>query len=154
MSEVDTDILWKIFSYIGVHWRTMSSCTMPESQFQEVIRWQIQLDSKYQGYYLEAITEYKKLLKQHDGDSQAALQALFEENRLPTPPATSPEPKHPHIADFVLLEFMRWNVAFGGFRTFGYENYNGWMGGGSFLSQPPPYRALPNDVDMKGASHE
>jgi hypothetical protein len=134
---IDTSIncLWLIFGYIGTNWETASFCTMPEGQFREVILWQVQRDPCYGEYYTQAVAEYQVLLQQY-GDQQLALQALFTENQLPSP-------KLPDVANYVLLEFMRWNVAFGGFRAFNYENYNGWMGGGSFLSKPPPYRALP-----------
>lgn len=135
MNEDDINILWLSFLYIGTNWGTASFCTMPQSQFQQVIAWQVQRDVNYQGYYLAAIAEYNALLEQY-GNPQAALEVLFQENQLPAP-------KLPDVANYVLLEFMRWNVAFGGFRAFNYENYNGWMGGGSFLNQPPPYRALP-----------
>lgn len=135
MREVDLNILWLMFGYIGTNWGTASSCTLSQSQFEQVIAQQVQRDQQYQGYYLSAIDAYVALLEQY-GDPQAALKALFTENQLPTP-------RLPEVANYVLLEFMRWNVAFGGFRAFNYENYIGWMGGDSFLSKPPPYRALP-----------
>ena len=150
MNEGDINTLWLFFGYIGTTWGTASYCTMPQTQFQQVIAWQVQLDQRYEGYYLEAITEYGALLEQY-GNPQAALQALFQENQLQNP-------KHQNVANYVLLEFMRWNVAFGGFRAFNYENYNGWMSGGSYLNVPPPYRALPmvqpESVDSSGYGEE
>ncbi|WP_441288212.1 hypothetical protein ACSRUE_40470 [Sorangium sp. KYC3313] len=154
MSEVDINILWLIFGHIGTSWGTAPFCTMPQSQFQQAITWQVQRDLNYAASYLKTTTEYRVLLERY-GNPQAALDVLFKENQVPVD-------KQPNndVAK-VLLELMRWNVAFGGFRAFNYENYYGWMGGGSFLNKPPPYRALPmsspRGVDVpgsgKGGSH-
>lgn len=132
-------ILWAIFSYIGTHWQNTKQCDMPEAQFQKAIDWQVELEPSYAVYYAAAVAEYTRLL-QETGDPQAALSILFSEN-------TSDDPKLPDVQKYVLGEFMRWQVAFGGFRAFGppYENYSGWMGGGSFEANPPPYRALAKD---------
>ena len=135
MSELEADMatLWTIFGFIGQNWGTTQTCEMPQWQFNQVIQWQIQRDASYAGYYAQAVAEYKDLYARYGQDAAAYL---YRENQQPSP-------KLPDVANYVLLEFMRWNVAFGGFRTFKYENYNGWMGGGSYLKKPPPYRALP-----------
>ncbi|KWC36269.1 hypothetical protein WL51_19330 [Burkholderia ubonensis] len=142
MNDDQINVLWAVFGYIGENWGTASTCTMPQAQFQQVLQWQIQRDPAYKNDYLATVTEYQLLLRQY-GSPAAALARLFAENELP-------DPKLPDVANHVLLEFMRWNVAFGGFKTFGYENYNGWMGGGSYLTQPPPYRALPGEHVVSG----
>ena len=133
--------LWAIFGYIGQKWGTTTTCTMPQTQFQQVLQWQMERDPAYLAYYIECLAEYNALVQQFG--APAAMAMLFAENQLPSP-------KLPNVANHVLLEFMRWNVAFGGFQTFGYQNYNGWMGGGSYLSKPPPYRALPSTSPVKG----
>jgi len=138
MSDVDTATLWLIFGQIGEQWNNGQYCDMPQAQFAEAIARQVGLDPSYIGYYNAAVSEYQTLLEQCGGNQQQALQILFQQNQVPIPPS----PNVSDIANYVLLEFMRWQVAFGGFRAFGYENYNGWMGGGSFLQVPPPYRAL------------
>jgi len=134
MEQYGSDPLWAMFGYIGLNWRNAQECDMSESQFYEAVNWQVGLDPAYNGYYAAAIGEYNYLLAKF-GDPQQALRVLFQENQLPNP-------KLPAVANHVLLEFMRWQVAFGGFRAFSYMNYNGWMGGGSYLNVPPPYRAL------------
>lgn len=135
MTDEEFDTLWAMFGYIGSNWNTSHTCNMPRPQFQQAVLWQTQRDPAYNGYYMQAIAEYQRLFREYG--PEAAMTILFRENTLLNP-------KLPDVANYVLLQFMRWNVAFGGFRTFGYENYNGWMGGGSFLNQPPPYRALPD----------
>lgn len=147
MNDDQIDVLWAVFGYIGQNWGTSADCAMPQTQFQQVLQWQMQRDPAYQGYYQQAVAEYQQLLEQY-GSPPPAMAALLAENRYhPTNPS--------NVANFVLLEFMRWNIAFGGFKAFGYENYNGWMGGGSFLQQPPPYRALPVSVQVQtlGGNH-
>jgi hypothetical protein len=145
VEAADTATLWTIFGYIGQNWGTAQTCNMPQAQFNQVIAWQVARDPAYSGYYAEAVTEYQALYAKY---GPAALAVLYQENQLSNP-------KLPQVANFVLLEFMRWNVAFGGFRSFQYENYNGWMGGGSYLNRPPPYRALPMvPAPPSGAQHD
>lgn len=134
MSKIDTDALWRIFEFIGTNWGISEICDMPRTQFVQAVDWQVERDPTYAAYYSEAVAELNDLERRYPAPAQA-LQVLFRENRLP-------EPKLPNVANHVLLEFMRWQIAFGGFRSFDYKNYAGWMGGGSFLSVPPPYRAL------------
>ncbi|OWY61943.1 hypothetical protein B7486_61070 [cyanobacterium TDX16] len=131
--DVDTATLWTIFGFIGTNWGNAAECDMDEAQFTKAVGWQVQVDPTQGDAYAQAVTSYQALLAAHGGDEQAALTQLYGQNQTGsgTPIAG------------VLLGFMRWQVAFGGFRTFGYTNYTGWMGGGSFLSEPPPYRALP-----------
>lgn len=136
MCQSDSDVLWLIFQQIGILWGNAGSSDMPQAQFDQVVAQQGQLNPAYEGYYTDTIALYQELLQVYGGNQQQALTQLFLQNQLP-------QPAQPDVANFVLLEFMRWQVAFGGFRAFGYENYNGWMGGGSFLQVPPPYRALP-----------
>lgn len=144
MSDIDADVLWLMFGYIGTTWGTAPFCDMPQSQFQQAISGQVQRDRQYAGYYRAAVAEYRALLHQY-GSRETARRALFQDNQLP-------KPKLPDVASYVLLEFMRWNVAFGGFRAFNYENYNGWMGGGSFLKTPPPYRAVPSSAQASAGA--
>ncbi|WP_411380050.1 hypothetical protein [Pseudomonas sp. MPB26] len=134
MDQDQINVLWSLFGFIGQRWGTAADCQMPQQQFQQALQWQMQRDPSYLGYYRQTIAEYKVLLQQYHQPT-LALAALIDQNPYaPSNPSA--------VANYVLLEFMRWNIAFGGFKTFGYMNYNGWMGGGSFLNQPPPYRAL------------
>lgn len=132
--DLDTEALWAIFDFIGTNWDNAGFCAMTQAQFVEVVNWQAQRDPQYAGYYATAVSEYQELLAQYGGDQQEALTALYAQNQAPY--------SNPAVGQCVLLEFMRWQVAFGGFKSFGYMNYTGWMGGGSFLTVPPPYRAL------------
>lgn len=134
MEQDQINVLWSLFGFIGQKWGTAADCQMPQQQFQQALQWQMQRAPAYLGYYRQTIAEYQALLQQYHTPT-FALAALINQN-----PYSSSNPSP--VANYVLLEFMRWNIAFGGFKTFGYMNYNGWMGGGSFLNKPPPYRAL------------
>lgn len=134
MTQVDAATLWQIFQFVGLNWGTTKACDMTQAQFTDVINWQVQRDPAYATYYAAAVAEYQRLETMFP--PAEAMSVLYAENQLPNPSV-------PDVATYVLLEFMRWNVAFGGFQVFNYANYAGWMGGGSFLTVPPPYRALP-----------
>ena len=143
-STIDLATLWLMFGYIGTNWGTTNTCEMPQAQFDLAVNLQVQRDPNYGLYYAQATTEYWVLYNLY-GNTQLALEELFIQNQLPNP-------NLPNVANYVLLEFMRWNVAFSGFQTFNYANYNGWMGGGSYLTVPPPYRALPVSIVVVGPS--
>ncbi|WEL89767.1 hypothetical protein P0D90_07960 [Pseudomonas sp. CBSPCBW29] len=134
MNEDQINVLWSLFGFIGLKWGTAADCGMSQQQFQQALQWQMQRDPAYTGYYRDTIAEYQALLRQYGQPSLALAALITQKPYSPSNPSA--------VANFVLLEFMRWNIAFGGFKAFGYMNYNGWMGGGSFLQQPPPYRAL------------
>ena len=127
-----SETLWTIFGYIDRHWCTET--TMSKAQFGRALDSQVTLDSCYQQLYDETADACQKELDQQHGNIEAALEALYAKN-------TQPNPAEPNVAK-VLGEFMNWNVALGGFRSFGYENYPGWGRNGSFLQQPPPYRTV------------
>lgn len=136
MKNLDTETLWTIFEFIGTNWGNAQFCAMPKDQFIEVVNWQVNLNSVYSNYYSTAVVQYQGLLAAYGGNQQLALKALFQQNQLPN--------LNPDVGTHVLYEFMCWQVLSGGFRAFGgYVNYTGWMGGGSYLNNPPPYRSLP-----------
>ena len=130
MDSEATQILWDIFAFIRSNWN--SSDDMSQDQFNLMIKYKVGLNGNYLQYYTAAIDEYNKLFNQ-TGNKQKALTLLYRENILP-------KPALPDVANYVLGEFMTMHVAFGGFKAVGYENYRGWMGGGSFEQVPPPYR--------------
>ena len=123
--------LWTIFAYVATRWQAPSDMT--KDQLELAVNGQTQLEPNYAGWVSETLARYRALLES-TGSEDAALAALYAGNQ-------QPEPESQGIAT-VLANFMSWSVAFGGFRSFGYENYPGWMGGGSFEQRPPPYRAL------------
>ena len=130
MNTETTQILWDIFMFIRKNWS--SSDDMNQDQFNRVLKYKVEINSAYNDYYQAAVNEYNMLLDQ-TGAKEKALLLLFQNNVFPNP-------KLPDVANFVLSQFMIMHVAFGGFKTLGYENYRGWMGGGSFELKPPPYR--------------
>ena len=132
-------ILWSIFQYIGVIWGNTAQSGMEEFQFNRVIDWQVAIDPNYATYYAATVAEYTRLL-QSSGSVDVAIRTLFSENQ-------APNPKVANVEQYVLKEFLIWQIAYGGFSAFGppYENYTGWMGGGNFNDVPTPYRAIANE---------
>lgn len=126
----EPDDLRTIFLFIATNWKTGESMTRP--QFDLAVRGQVAIDAAYLLYYSQTEAAYHDALRQAGGDQQKALALLYSSN-------TYPNPQQPNVAK-ILGEFMRWHIAFGGFQSFGYENYPGWMGGSTFTAQPPPYR--------------
>ena len=145
MSNFDaTQELWEIFLFIRTNWQSTDDVNF--DQFESIVNYKTSLDSDYLGYYQQAVTEYENLYQQ-TGDKQMALGILYQQNQCVDAggDSTCSSAKLPEVAKYVLWEFMQMNVAFGGFRDFGYENYQGWMGGGSYEQVPPPYRTYNGD---------
>jgi hypothetical protein len=132
MYEPKTQELWEIFSFISKKWQSQDGVSL--DQFELIINYKVTLNSVYTTYYQNTVLEFQKLLNQF-GNKEKALVQLFRENQMPTP-------KLPDVAKYVLNEFMTMHVAFGGFKVLGYQNYRGWMGGGTYQQTPPPYRVV------------
>ncbi|QQO55799.1 MAG: hypothetical protein N838_23060 [Thiohalocapsa sp. PB-PSB1] len=134
---MDTNTLYKIFTFIRSQWGTSDGVS--EDQFELIVGYKANSDPAYAFYYTVAVATYEALLKKL-GNEEAALTALYQENQ-------QPDPANQDIAQYVLGEFLTMNIAFGGFSLFGYENFRGWMGGGSFEDTPPPYRTATGETE-------
>ena len=127
LGDEDMQDLWSIFDFIGTHWGTWQDCHITTVQDLKPI---IDLKTDMQPSYL---TEYQETLVlfrawRSDVGEEAALQRLFALE------ASSP------VQQYVLFEFIKLHVSQGGFHTFGYVNYQGYMRGAFNNRARLPYR--------------
>ncbi len=133
LDDEEMQDIWTIFSFIGQQWDNGNVCILnTEQKFKPIIDQKTSQVPSYLTEYRNAIQQFRTL--QNEYGEQEALQILF----LETPSSSS-------IRIYVLHEFLKLQIANGGFRGFNssYLNYLGWMKGGIFSDpEHPAYRGL------------
>ena len=122
----ERDVLWRLFATIGQVWNNAADCTLDRAGFEEVLDLKTSRAPSYLTEYREAVTRLRTLCR--NGEETAVLQRLYFEKG------------EDRLRRFVLAEFIQLQMAYGGFRSLGYRNYKGYMGG--MFSDPGrlPYR--------------
>lgn len=135
--------LWPLFAAIGQSWKTSSSYSSEmKSRWREFITEKVLGEPSYAAEYANAL----EVLAELEGMFGAQLyQKLFFENGVPDGP---PVTRLAHMKRFVVDEFIRVHVASGGFRSFGAENYRGWVSG-SRVSAHSPYRTYDDKSEVQ-----
>lgn len=120
--------LWSLFAFIGTTWDNGTLSVIDSRQdLEQVLDLKTGVAPSYLTEYREAIRILRNLRSLH-GEREALRRVLFE-----TPDA--------RLRQFVVLEFLRLQVATGGFARFGgYRNYPGFRGGPFDDPSDPPYR--------------
>jgi hypothetical protein len=121
--------LWQIFDYIGEAWESREFCSIQEiKQLEAIITLKTTRIPSYFTEYLSAISIFKQLRKALD--PQQALHHLYFED------------VDEHLKRFVVEEFLRLQIAYGGFRFLPYQNVVGFTGGSFRDDEQLPYRGL------------
>lgn len=124
--------LWSLFAFIGATWDNAELSTIDSRQdLESVLDLKTGAAPSYLTEYREGVRILRGLRSQH-GEREALRRVLFE-----TPDA--------RLRQFVVLEFLRLQVATGGFARFGgYLNYPGFRGGPFDDPSDLPYRPASN----------
>jgi hypothetical protein len=127
LGEEDMQDLWSIFDFIGTQWGTWQDCQITTVyDLKPIIDLKTSKKPSYLTEYQEALVLFRN--RRSEEDEEKALRWLFSLE------ATSP------VQQYVLAEFIKLHVAQGGFRTFGYVNYQGYMRGTFNNHARLPYR--------------
>lgn len=135
LTQYERDQLWKLFQAIGLCWddlyfRNKDSSTL-RSSWLEFIEAKTQNEPTYIGEYSNAvhcINELKELYGPYN-----AYTFLFLKNGIPDGPPVS---RLAHAKRYVVDEFIRVNIVASGFKSFGGENYKGYIGGSRYNLHP------------------
>jgi len=121
--------LWSLFEYIGSAWDGAGFCTISsESALRPILDQKTGLAPSYLTEYRRAVKTFRELRDQF-GQEEGLRRFFF----------TSDDP---FLRRYVVLELLTLQVAFGGFRRFGYKNYAGFMGGPFDDPGHLPYRSI------------
>ncbi|HEV8579123.1 MAG TPA: hypothetical protein VGX68_08570 [Thermoanaerobaculia bacterium] len=122
--------LWRIFEFIGSTWDNGKLTTIASRQdLKKILDLKTGAVPSYLTEYREAVRIFHSLRAQF-GDKEALRRILFEE----------PDAR---LRQFVVVEFLRLQVASGGFLRFGgYKNYPGYPGGPFDDPSNLPYRPI------------
>ena len=128
LSGGDGDVLWRLFGAIERRWSLSGLVKLDKSAFLEILRQKTARPPSY-------LTEYR--------DAAGLLSSLWSRAVQPDAVFTAVVDEATRLGRarrFVVGEFMELQIAFGGFKRFGYANYRGFVGGP--LSDPShlPYR--------------
>jgi hypothetical protein len=122
--------LWKIFEHIGTTWDNEDLTTIDSRQdLERILDLKTEIVPSYLTEYREAVRIFRNLRAQF-GEQEALRRILFEE----------PDAR---LRQYVVVEFLRLQVAAGGFLRFGgYRNYPGFPGGPFNDPSHLPYRPI------------
>jgi hypothetical protein len=122
--------LWTIFTFIGATWDNSELTTIASRQdLKRILDLKTGVAPSYLTEYREGLRIFRTLRAQL-GEQEALRLVFFE----------TPDPR---LRQFVVLEFLRLQVASGGFARFGgYRNYPGFPGGPFDDPSNPPYRPI------------
>jgi hypothetical protein len=127
--------LWLLFTRLADRWQMRVD--LGETGFRQFIREKTTLPPSYLTEYRQAAAVLEEVELAMESDPSAFDQLFVVPLELPGFGAT----RLARLQQFVIGEFLELQLAFGGFRAFGYRNYRGFTGGP--LSDParPPYRS-------------
>ena len=122
------DALWLVFGHIGERWQDAAFNEVTRMEFDRVLDVKTSRTPSYLAEYVSALNLLGALASR-TGDIGSAVEELFDGAG-----GGGLRQQHAHV--YVVSEFIMLQVAFGGFRKWGYVNYRGYAGG-SFSN---PYR--------------
>lgn len=115
--------LWLLFVAIGDHWKLGDDPEPYRSRLATFMDNRIAINPLYRGYYDAAAATIADLVATNG--PTGAFEILFATKTSSGVPASPIE-----VAKrFVVNEFITMRLAFGGFKSFGARNYNGYIGG-------------------------
>lgn len=129
--------MWEIFIHIGKFWQNMDDPEPLKSQLYSFMVNRINLRPIYNDYYKIAKIVMDELITEYGNDE--AYEFLFtDSSAMESPPETPLALTRQKVAN----EFMAWQLALGGFKSWGAKNYCGYIGGAYIPNQPAPYRTF------------
>lgn len=134
LTELQRDRLWELFIEIGQNWRTRRGAydtANLRSSWLEFIDAKTRYAPSYVGEYVNAAEVLDELIDMYGRD--AAYSKLFFESGI-APGSTVT--RIGHLKRFVVDEFIRMHITAGGHKSFGGENYHGYLGGSRYTRTP------------------
>ena len=128
LRDAQKDALWSVFDHIGERWRNAAFNEVARTEFDRILDLKTSRTPSYLAEYVSAVNLLDASAAWM-GDAGSAAGELFEDVGVDGSPQ-----RHAHT--YVVSEFIMLQIAFGGFRKWGYVNYPGYAGG-SFRN---PYR--------------
>ena len=126
LTPSDKDGMWQIFNHIGKLWQSSRYCMLTRTDFDVILDLKTSRPPSYLTAYRGALTRLRSL--SGNFGAEKALNKLFSGG------------EDESLRRHVLAELIELQLANGGFRVFGYENYRGFMGGSFSDKEKPPYR--------------
>ena len=127
LEPAEAERLWRVFAALGGRWGMR---TLKRSELLAVLALKTEVQPSYLAEYRSAAA---LVADPADRDAfERALRSIWAERDLTSPMG--------HARAHVLAEFIRLHLASGGFRRFGFHNYDGYSAG------PRAYRMIPEEA--------
>ncbi len=146
LTERQRDRLWELLIEIGQNWRTRRGAydtANLRSSWLEFIDAKTSYEPSYVGEYINAAEVLNELIDMYGRD--AAYSKLFFESGI-EPGST--DTRIGHLKRFVVDEFIRMHITAGGHKSFGGENYHGYLGGSRY-TRTPRVRAYARESEFR-----
>jgi hypothetical protein len=129
--------LWQLFTRMAARWQMAGEVELDENAFAQIIRAKTTLAPSYLTEYREA----RGILEEVERDMARDAAAFDQLFAVPIGLESFELTRLGRLQKFVIGEFLELQMAYGGFRAFGYRNYRGWAGGPLSDTARPPYRS-------------
>lgn len=146
LTQYERDRLWRLFQKIGLCWDDLyyksTDSSNLRSSWLEFIEAKTKHEPTYIAEYSNAVHCVDELVEIYGEDTAYTL--LFLANGIPEGP---PITRLAHAKRYVVDEFIRVNIVASGFRSFGGENYKGYIGGSRYNLEPRVRAYRPESED-------
>ena len=134
LSANEIDTLYSIAIYAGTKWQLTGQSAFDKAEFEGFLCYKSQQTPSYFTAYKDTLALYQTLVAEIG--AEAALDYLYTPNPS-TPPADWDVTRYWAIRQFLILF-----VTSGNFRSYGWVNFPGWMGGPYSDPSNLPYRGI------------
>jgi hypothetical protein len=132
LSADEVESLWRIFVAIDQTWELEGVANVLRSQWHELLAARVASTPSYLGELKNAAAVVEELIAEHPEGWREIL--FFETIITSDEHALTPLL---HAKFYVVNDFVRAQIALGGFASFGGRNYTGYMGGSRYHENPP-----------------
>lgn len=136
LSGTEIALLYKIALYPATKWNVTGHSAFDPAEFTSFINYKTQQTPSYFTAYQELLELFTALEKKLGGDK--AMDYLYTPDP-DTPPANWEVVRYWGVQEFLILF-----ITSGNFRSFGWVNFPGWMGGPYNNPGALPYRGIDN----------
>ena len=127
--------LWELFVAIGEFWNNVTDSAPMKSRWLTFLDNRVRTDPSYVAEYRQAAKLILSLVETHG--RAGAFELIFTDQQANLSP---PRTRLARLRQRVSNEFVDLQLALGGFRSFGAENYLGYIGGANIPGERTPYR--------------
>lgn len=130
--------MYELLEQIGVFWRNTPDVNDLRTELYTFMINRISIDRNYLKEYFNASMVLEYFKQQYPTKEEAYAAFFTDEKGLQNPPSSYLAYARQKVSN----EFISFQLSVGGFKSFGAENYPGYIHGGYIQGKPAPYRTI------------